>query len=74
MNVVCDRFDARDFRFEIFPEAAAATRWRLGAESWSEPERLETVGVAGAAAAEESVLTRLRKGEIASEGVEESDF
>lgn len=55
MNVVWVRFDARDFRFEIFPDKPFL--WRFGREvSGSETETLETVGVSG-----------LTKGEIQSE-------
>ena len=48
MKVVWERLEARDFRLEIFPVGCGPLR--RGAESWSEPERLETVGVAAAAA------------------------
>jgi hypothetical protein len=50
MNVVWVRFDARDFRFETFPELETGTAFLclfIGrVVSWSEePETLETVGV-----------------------------
>lgn len=46
MNVVCDLFDARDFRFETLPVAEGVELlWRFGSVSWSEPERPETVEV-----------------------------
>lgn len=47
MNVVCERFDARDLRFDTLPVApGVAFRCRFGAGvSWSEPESPETVEV-----------------------------
>lgn len=44
MKVVWERLEARDFLLEILPVGCGPRR--RGAESWSEPERLETVGVA----------------------------
>lgn len=67
MKVVCDLFEARDFRLEILsPAVGIALRWRfLVAVSGSEPpERPETVGVAGAV----SGFTRPSKGEAGSVG------
>lgn len=52
MNVVWVFFDARAFRFVIFPEfgpAIVVVRCRFGIVSGSEPETVETVGVSGAA-------------------------
>ncbi|KAF1886168.1 hypothetical protein Lal_00045398 [Lupinus albus] len=72
MNVVCDRFDARDFRFEIFPVAPTARR--LGADSWSEPPEIpETVEVVGAGTLT-SWLKGLRKGERETASFPEIDF